>query len=622
MKTERYFGLRFDFHASDDAEIGCRTEKEYIKNYIRQAKPDFIQCDCKGHPGYASYPTKVGTPAPHMAKDNLKIWCDAAKECGIPIYMHYSGVIDGVYVQAHPEDAALSKTDDSKGCDANANNCVSVFGNYADKLLIPQLKELIDQYDIDGVWVDGDCWAVMRDYSDNAKPCLMESMTEEEHNRVMREGYFQYLSHYVNELHAYKPGFQIASNWAYSSYIPEKPEINVDFLSGDFPSNNSAHVARYEGRCLCAQNKLWDLMAWGFEQNSRAEKPAVQLMQEAAMVLALGGGFQVYITQNRDGSPRKNAGNRLEDLSAFMQKRRQINFGKTPKAQTAVFYSATSRYHTSNIFNAAGSTNRLIGMLDCVLDAQYTANILLEYQLSSLSDYPVVVVPEWEDMGEASENALLAYAQNGGNLVLSGADVCQRFASLSGISTGNAKICRCALTAKDGNFVYLAEQEPVLRLAGGTGSLYKNEDLRDRFGDSYKTCAFGKGTITFIPFSLGANYFKQKSYMFSEYLRTLLEGLSAPWLEINKLGIDLTMQEDNGALLVNLINLLQGRHSLDTVVYNFIPEIPDITLIVHGAFRSVSMPLGEEFSYEILPDRTEIHLQRLSIHSVVRLERK
>lgn len=61
---ERFFGLHFDFHAGSNNRIGYRTEKEDIKAYIKAAKPDFIQCDCKGHPGYSSYPTKAGIPAP------------------------------------------------------------------------------------------------------------------------------------------------------------------------------------------------------------------------------------------------------------------------------------------------------------------------------------------------------------------------------------------------------------------------------------------------------------------------------------------------------------------------------------------------------------------------------
>lgn len=27
---------------------------------LREVKPDYVQCDCKGHPGVAGYPTKVG----------------------------------------------------------------------------------------------------------------------------------------------------------------------------------------------------------------------------------------------------------------------------------------------------------------------------------------------------------------------------------------------------------------------------------------------------------------------------------------------------------------------------------------------------------------------------------
>ena len=34
-------------------------------------KPDFIQIDCKGHPGWASYPTKIGNAMPEFEKDTL-----------------------------------------------------------------------------------------------------------------------------------------------------------------------------------------------------------------------------------------------------------------------------------------------------------------------------------------------------------------------------------------------------------------------------------------------------------------------------------------------------------------------------------------------------------------------
>jgi len=71
MNKERFFGLHFDFHADNETEIGLRTNAEDIEAYLEAAKPDFIQCDCKGHPGNSSYPTKVGHAADNLKKDNI-----------------------------------------------------------------------------------------------------------------------------------------------------------------------------------------------------------------------------------------------------------------------------------------------------------------------------------------------------------------------------------------------------------------------------------------------------------------------------------------------------------------------------------------------------------------------
>ena len=360
---KRFFGLHFDFHADNDTEIGGRTNAEDIQWYIDEAKPGFIQCDCKGHRGNSSYPTKVGKPADKIVKDNLKIWCEVAKKNNLPIFMHYSGVWDAEYTKKHPDQAAVDK-------DGNITEKASLFGDYAEKLLIPQIKELITDYEIDGVWIDGDNWAVERDFSKLAKPYLKEKMTETEHNEIMRKAFIKYVKKYVDELHEFAPDFMIISNWMNTSYMPEKPEVELDYISGDYPHNNSVHRARHEGRCIAARKKPWDLMAWSFEWTHHAEKPAVQLMQEAAMVLMLGGGFQLYIPQNKDGSAKQNRGARLRKIGEFVN-RRQMLFEKKTIAQVGVLYSADSYYEKSNIYNAAGATKALIGTLNAILDVQY-----------------------------------------------------------------------------------------------------------------------------------------------------------------------------------------------------------------------------------------------------------
>ena len=134
-----------------------------------------------------------------------------------------------------------------------------------------------------------------------------------------RERFRKYVKHYVDTLHAWRPRFQVASNWLYSTMVPERPDLPVDFLSGDYLGNACISTARLEARYLEATGKPWDLMAWGFQNGSMGQhhKPAVQLMQEAAVVLALGGGFQAYFTQKRDGSVRLWQMNVMAEVAEF-----------------------------------------------------------------------------------------------------------------------------------------------------------------------------------------------------------------------------------------------------------------------------------------------------------------
>ena len=189
---KRFFGLHFDFHAGNDVEIGTRTNVEDIEWFIKETNPDFIQCDCKGHPGNSSYPTKVGHAAEKLKADNLRIWCETIKKHNIPVYVHYSGVIDRWYAEHNPENARWDEN-------GNPDETISFFGDYCENYMIPQLKELIEEYGIDGAWIDGEAWAVKRDYSPNAEPYFTDDMEDGERCRIIRKAFYDYVKKYVYE---------------------------------------------------------------------------------------------------------------------------------------------------------------------------------------------------------------------------------------------------------------------------------------------------------------------------------------------------------------------------------------------------------------------------------------
>jgi hypothetical protein len=287
-RSDSFFGLHFDFHASEtDSFIGKTFTPEMADSLLMLVKPDYIQVDCKGHPGISSYPTKVGNPAPGFVQDPMKIWREATRKHGVALFVHYSGVWDGASASKHPDWTAI----DANG--RRSDSRVSVKGPYVDSLLIPQFKELISNYDIDGCWVDGECWALGPDYSkkitdgfraETGLTTIPKSFAEPggyEFYEYNRKAFREYLAHYIDELHRYDPEFQITSNWAFSSLMPEPVDVNVDFISGDFSHVNSVYSGLYESRCMAPQGKPWDLMSWSFaydfKTGAMVTKSAAQL---------------------------------------------------------------------------------------------------------------------------------------------------------------------------------------------------------------------------------------------------------------------------------------------------------------------------------------------------------
>lgn len=611
MKNERFFGLHFDFHANLESPVGETTNAEDIKRYINEVKPDYIQCDCKGHPGIACWPTKVGTASKNMVKDNLKIWVDAAHECGIPIYMHYSGMVDEEYCKNHPEHSFNYAKDP---LDSRTN----LFDDaYSKELLIPQIKELITNYKADGIWVDGDCWSFGTEFTDSGyitdtmKKYLDEGLTEKEVDKALRDIYKVYLKNYVDEIHAFAPDFKIISNWAYTSYMPEKPEIDVDFLSGDYYSAENATGIRYEGRCMAVQGKPWDIMAWGFQQPDRAYKSEQQLCQEAASTLILGGGFEIYQPQNPDGSAQKINLERFKKVGEFVRSRK-FNFGKQMYSQLGIFYSAETRYEKGMCYNQKSSTKALQGTLAALLDSGFTADMVLEYQIDGISKYEALVVPEWDLMSDGIKAKLIKYAENGGKLLVIGAELTSQLTAAD--QTEDIRV----LMDKDGVPIKIGK---TAMLTNGARNLYSQFDLRSETDyAAYKTEEKGNGTITYIPFNLGTLYADGSHFMIRNFLEEVVCTLIDKKVEVNKKNVDVTMLKDEDGIILNLLNQNKNNFGMGTVaVYDNVPELYNVEIKVHGKFKKVVPLLDEAQSIELSDNCAVIKLSQLHIHTAFKL---
>lgn len=577
-RSDAFLGIHFDFHAGPDCtNVGARTTHEMVNGIIDRVHPDYLQIDCKGHPGYASYPTKLGNAVPGFVGDPLRVWREATRARGVGLFMHYSGVWDSRAVKTHPAWAAVDGSGKPNG------KATSVFGPYVDELMIPQMRELAGDYGVDGIWVDGDCWGTVPDYGAKATAAFRAQFHADppkkrgeplwnEWRDFHREGFRAYVRRYVDALKSSHPAFEVISNWAFSDHMPEPVTANVASLSGDFSPDDSVNSARFAGRCMENQGRPWDLMAWSFNR-SRAQKPALQLQQEAAIVLALGGGFQAYFKQNRDGSIRDMADmDTMAEVAKFCRERQAFCHKAQPVPQVAVLYSRASHYRSpSGLFHPGGDpgVDSLKATLRFLLAWGRSVQVVSEHHLAGhMAEWPLIVVPSWNELDSAFRDELAAYAKAGGQLLLVSATTLGQFTPELGVSA------------------FDAQGSPVLKTVG-------------------------KGRIGAVP---AAN----------DLAPLLLELAPTPMVEVAGPGdVDVSIRRLKGRLMVNLVNT-SGDHANDqNRLVTAIPPAGPLKVAMRLAKepRAVTLePGGTKLAVAWTNGVAHVTIPSLAIHSILAVD--
>jgi len=640
-RADSFFGLHFDFHATDkDNKVGETLTEELVDSMLTLIKPDYIQVDCKGHPGISSYPTKVGTPAPGFVHDPYKIWHQVTAKHGVGLVVHYSGVLDEEAVKKHPDWAALDKD----GKIIKGKN--SVRGPYADSLLIPQMKELIDNYQINGAWVDGESWALEMDYSKymldafhqetgfTSTPRSEKDLGWQEFRAFNRNSFRNYISHYVDELHQYNSNFQIASNWAFSSFMPHPVDANIDFISGDFEPNNSLYSGLFESRCIAPQGKPWDLMVWSFTHDNNGchvYKSPVQLKQAAATVISMGGGFQIYSTQNRDASIKPWLFGTLKSVGDFCRKRQPYCQNAKPVPQIALLYStANFEKNSEPLYSNSGRiSDPLRGMLNLLLDSQNAVEILMEHHLEKrINEYPLVVVPETEYLTDEFKKVLLGYVSNGGNLLIVGAKATAMFADQLNVELTDTASVTNKNIGWNGQMagVHGLYQPFTPKATTETfGKIYNEPDFRFQSSPAATIASYGKGKIAGVYFNIGKYYIRMNNPVYRDFINSLIKKLFPdPKVEVvGSENVLITVNQLENKLAVNLINM-SGPHA-DTRVarYDNIPSIGPLTVKIRTdkkPSKVMLQPENKPLKYSYSNGMLTTTVDKVDIHSIIVVE--
>jgi hypothetical protein len=646
-RSDSFLGIHFDFHAGEDCkEIGKNVTPGMVKSILTRVRPDYIQVDCKGHRGLTSYPTKVGNPAPGFIKDPLMIFREVTDEQNVALYCHYSGVLDEEAVKLNPE-WAIQGVDGKIG--GNDGRVTSVFGPYVDKLLIPQLKELNDIYKVDGVWIDGECWGTERDF----QPFVTEKFSKMtgiqiipksekdtgwfEYSQFCRDGFRQYVAHYVDELHKHNPEFQVASNWAYSSFMPEEVRTNVDFLSGDIVPTNSINSARLESRVLAKQGKPWDLMAWSFTINwddiggFQSPKSVVQLQQESAEVLSQGGGFQIYFQQDRDASVNLNEMSVMAEVAKFCRARQELCHKSVSVPQIGLILSTDAYYRKIKGLFSAGTNgmNAFRGILQSLLESQHSVDVVMEHQLNEdINRYPLLIYPEWEYINPEFKNKLIAYVENGGKLLIIGPASTRFFQKELGIHPIDSISERVNRLEFNGRWASVKSNSQLINPIENIitfGNLNYNKVNPAIYSSAGSIRKLGKGEIAGVYLNLGERYLNGKVTVARDFLHELVNKIF-PDPIVSVMGshdVDVSLSKINGKLAINLVNSSGPNANSNVYVYDNIPPLGPLQVTIHlnKKPKRVSIhPSGHILKAKYENNLLKVEVPRVEIHEILLIE--
>lgn len=648
---------------------GAGATRENVLPVLRELELGYLCIYAKGHSGYTTWPSALKTQHTMLAQDMCRFFREVTREAGTKLVLYYSGQLDGIAGLRH-EDWRMHNLD---GTDIRPFNDFTFFTSYANcphsgywnEWAAVQLRELIEGYEPDGIWVDGD-WAGPCYCARCQERFRAETGWRDPWSDVQQRGDFahEYTLFWNRATDAWRTrfnGFIKALNpaCAYSAgnVSPRREYLApFDWRSGDFFSpgffhlHDMARMMRWYGTLGVPYDAyICDTSFTHTRKHVRSRtKTLDRMLQEAATVAATGGGVGYWTFPTGGGALVPSRMKKAAAVRRFLQQRESV-FLHTRSAQwTSILISDPA---TPTFGGACGE-----GAHKALAALHRSPDLLDETRVSAEMPYELLVIPEQAVIDAETAKKLLAYVECGGNLLTSGATITspaiQHLLGVAAVRRG---------VVQDGHVLLHTCDEPTgvdsawdqLTLAGGEElyplylswdqlnpecrNLPNNWPMHGQLDEEHPepagfpaavTRQVGKGRIVHLCTDLFAHYNTLGDPQMLRWLREVLDVLQpAPFFRTDAPSwVDVSLRKTDEALLVHFVNGNPGRdvaklHTDDTWV-DEIPAIGPITswLRLPEQPQTVTIEPGEiaaEFSWA--DGVLTVTLPRLEIHRCVKI---
>ncbi|MCE5249332.1 beta-galactosidase trimerization domain-containing protein [bacterium] len=441
-----YRQFHIDAHFGGFREIYRNFDAEATAQMYEEAGIQMVSYFSKCWAGYSYYPTKIGVVHPGLDRDFTGELTAALKKRGIRRILYFMLGMERRHQYEHPE--WIRNTDSKKTVvekSAIPESAMMCFNSpYVDEIGIPQMKEIIALYDIDGFFVDivmqqylqDNCWCkYCREYFANEVGGAMPSGDSDPKAFAYRKWANRHMEAHMEKvqraLAEVKPDIEIINNYAWMMRYPVTPPRYVHHITWDTPvpkvglySWNFSLEARYVSTL---PDITWSCMntrgnTWG--EYSLREPEA--FMSECAILLAACGRTYLSDIPYPHGNPDPAV---MEVFGAVNRRTRELEpYVKNcmPVTDTAVLHSPDSVWSKMPMaptpaWIPSPAYYPVCGAHKALIDGHIQMGILNSGGLcDSLSLYRALVLPDQRILSDRECETIRAFVKNGGALLATG----------------------------------------------------------------------------------------------------------------------------------------------------------------------------------------------------------
>jgi hypothetical protein len=656
--------VHVDFHMPEFPADAIKdfNVKEFVGEFVR-AKVNVVGIFTKCHFGNAFYNNTVGHKHSGLQQDFFGEVLEEAHSHGIKVIAYYSLGTDAYAVEHNPDWYQIDEHGKKRGGDGTVWELPCINSPYREELVIPQVKEITENYAMDGYLFD-----IPYIWKHSCFCPYCKKRFAEEHGRELtpelfateREAVVQFgkasaarcMKEIYDLVKSIRPEVLVNCNGAWKMGEPAAVNATSDYgLWESQPASGTFLCHSIRSRFVRTLDVPVQIMTVRFTEGwgLMSCKTAEQLKYEFAAIMANGGIINIGDQVLPSGRLQSGVYDIIGEAFSFVEEREQACI----EAKSCKHIALIGNY-TENWYWDKGDTATL-GAAKMLIEGHHQFDIFFNNEFPDLAPYQVVVLPETVRLDAASEERIAEFVQQGGLLLATGKAPFNRQRTATKLShtlgveyLDNSPYSFAYMTQNDRLWQGVAAipqlvEGPFVKvlLEGETKSLSHiqwpltvpapQRAFRHPIPPAGQISSFpaitakqsGKGTALYMAGPIFSCYWDNNHFWLRRIFNNLLNQYdhSKPFSIEAPATVEANLMEKDGVRYLHLINFQNGHSgNRTTALYDPIESITPVhdlkvTLRDTNVNRIVLQPEGLELAINQTNDGIEVRVPKVHIHS-------